>query len=87
MSEVVCHAVALDNGGEIVIPREFRDRHGWDVGTPLITVDADPGVIVTSTDEALDWLQSRWDKRDLVAELLEERRAEVEREGAYVCGL
>ena len=82
MSEVVCYAVALHEGGEIVIPREILDRHGWDVGTPLITVDADPGVIVTSTDEALSLLQSRLDGRDLVAELLEERRAEVEREGA-----
>ena len=82
MSEVVCHAVALDNGGELVIPREFRDRHVWDVGTSLITVDADPGVIVMSTDEALSWLQSLLDGPDLVAELLDERCAEVEREGA-----
>lgn len=81
MSEVVCHAVGLGEFGEITVPREILDRHGWDVGTSLITVDADPGVIVTSTDEALDWLQSRRDDRDLVAELLEERRAEVEREG------
>lgn len=59
MSEVVSHAVGLDECGEIAIPREVLDRHGWDVGTSLITVDADPGVIVTSIDEALDWLQSR----------------------------
>jgi hypothetical protein len=35
-----------------------------------------------STDEALTWLQSRLEVRDLVAELLAERRAEVERENA-----
>jgi hypothetical protein len=35
-----------------------------------------------STDEALTWLQSRLEGRDLVAELLAERRAEVERENA-----
>lgn len=81
MSEVVCHAVGLHECGEITISWEIPDRYGWDVGTSLVTVDADPGVIVTSTDEALDWLQSRRDDRDLVAELLEERRAEVEREG------
>ena len=82
MSEVVCHAVALNDRGEMVIPREILDRRGWDVGTSLIPVDADAGVIVMSIDQALSWLQSRWDGRNLVAELLEERRAEVEREGA-----
>lgn len=82
MSEVVCHAVALNDRGEMVIPREIRGRHGWDAGMPLIAVDADRGVIVMSIDQALSWLQSRWDGRNLVAELLEERRAEGEREGA-----
>jgi len=34
------------------------------------------------TDEALSWLQSRLKGRDLVAELLDDRRAEVKREEA-----
>lgn len=81
MGEVTCHAISLYDRGEVVIPRESLGRHGWDAGTSLITVDADRGVIVISTDEALSWLQSRSDGRDLVATLLDERRAEVEREG------
>lgn len=46
------------------------------------SVDTDAGLLVMSTDEALTWLQSRLEGRDLVAELLAERRAEVERENA-----
>jgi len=80
MSDVVCHAVALDDRGEMVLPREVLDRHGWGIGTSLITVDAGSGVIVMSTDEALSWLQSGLVGRNLVAELLDERRAEVERQ-------
>jgi hypothetical protein len=45
-------------------------------------VDTDAGLIVMSTDEALTWLRSRLEGRDLVAELLADRRAEVEREGS-----
>ena len=82
MGEVTCHAISLGDCGEVVIPREFLGRHGWDAGMSLISVDADPGVIVTSTDEALSWLQSQLDGRDFVATLLDERLAEVEREGA-----
>jgi hypothetical protein len=37
---------------------------------------------VMSTDEALAWLRSRVEGRDLVAELLAERRAEVAADGA-----
>ena len=57
-----------------------RARHGWDAGTFLVAVDTDAGLIVMSTDEALAWLQSRLAGRDLVAELLAERRTEVEQE-------
>jgi bifunctional DNA-binding transcriptional regulator/antitoxin component of YhaV-PrlF toxin-antitoxin module len=82
MSNNVSHSVALGDRGRFVIPIEVRDRHGWGTGASLIAVDTDAGLIVMSTDEALTWLQSRLDGRDLVAELLAERRAEVERENA-----
>lgn len=82
MSGNVSHAVALGDRGRFVIPSEVRARHGWDAGTSLVAVDTDAGLIVMSTDEALAWLQSRLAGRDLVAELLAERRTEVEQEFA-----
>ena len=76
------HSVALGDRGRFVIPSEVRERHGWNTGESLIAVDTDAGLIVMSTDEALTWLRSRLEGRDLVAELLADRRAEVEREGS-----
>ena len=65
-----------------MIPSEVRERHGWNTGASLVAVDTDAGLIVMSTDDALAWLQSRLEGRDLVAELLADRRAEVTGEGA-----
>lgn len=61
-----------------MIPLEVRTRHGWEQGTELIAIDTDAGVLVMSADEGLAWLRSRLAGRDLVAELLAERRAEVD---------
>ncbi len=47
-----------------------------------MALDTDAGVLVMSADEALTWLRSRLEGRDLVAELLAERRADVARETA-----
>ena len=74
------HATALGDRGRFVIPIEVRERHGWQAGTPLVTIDTDAGVLVMSADESLAWLRARVDGRDLVAELLDERRAEVTRD-------
>lgn len=64
------------------MPLEVRERHGWNDGDSLVAVDTDDGLLVMGTDEALSWLQSRLKGRDLVAELLADRRAEVKREEA-----
>lgn len=76
----ISHAIAMGDRGRFVIPRDVRERHAWQEGTPLVAIDTNAGLIVMSTDEALTWLRSRLEGRDLVAELLAERRAEVERE-------
>jgi bifunctional DNA-binding transcriptional regulator/antitoxin component of YhaV-PrlF toxin-antitoxin module len=76
----VAHAVALGDRGRFVIPSDVRERHSWTQGTPLVALDTDAGLILMSQEEALDWLRSRFEGRDLVAELLAERRTEVERE-------
>lgn len=65
-----------------MVPLEVRERHGWNDGDSLVAVDTDDGLLVMGTDEALSWLQSRLKGRDLVAELLADRRAEVKREEA-----
>jgi bifunctional DNA-binding transcriptional regulator/antitoxin component of YhaV-PrlF toxin-antitoxin module len=77
MAPPTAHSLALGDRGRFVIPLEVRTRHGWEQGTELIAVDTDAGVLVMSAEEGLAWLRTRFASRDLVAELLAERRAEV----------
>jgi len=77
MSTNVAHPIALGDRGRLVIPIDVRERHGWEAGTPLVSIDTDAGLLVMSAKEGLAWLRSRLQGRDLVAELLAERAAEV----------
>ena len=82
MSGKSSHSVALGDRGRFVVPNEVRERHGWSTGTPLVVIDTDSGVVVLSTDEALAQLRERIEGRDLVSELLAERRLEIEGDSA-----
>jgi len=77
MSTNVAHPISLGDRGRLVIPIDVRERHGWETGTPLVSIDTDAGLLVMSAKEGLAWLRSRIQWRDLVAELLAERVAEV----------
>lgn len=80
MSVTTTHAITVGDRGRFVLPIEVRERHGWEQGTPLVAVDSDEGLLVMSVAESLAKLRARISGRDLVDELLTERRAEVERE-------
>ena len=80
MSVTTTHAITVGDRGRFVLPIEVRERHGWEQGTPLEAVDSDEGLLVMSVAESLARLRARISGRDLVDELLTERRAEVERE-------
>ena len=36
----------LSTKGQVIIPREIRDRHGWTPGTRLDVEDRDDGILV-----------------------------------------
>jgi bifunctional DNA-binding transcriptional regulator/antitoxin component of YhaV-PrlF toxin-antitoxin module len=78
VTPTTAHPLALGDRGRFVIPQEIRTRHGWDTGTDLIAIDTQAGVLVMSAEQGLAWLRSRLEGRDLVAELIAERRAEVD---------
>jgi bifunctional DNA-binding transcriptional regulator/antitoxin component of YhaV-PrlF toxin-antitoxin module len=80
MTNPSTYPVALGDRGRFVVPVEVRERHGWDQGTSLVALDTDAGMLLMDSDEALAWLRSRIVGRDLVAELLADRRAEVDAE-------
>ncbi|MEY3732748.1 MAG: hypothetical protein RL347_107 [Actinomycetota bacterium] len=81
MAASTAHPLALGDRGRLVIPQEVRAGHGWEQGTELIAIDTEAGVVLMSVEQGLEWLRSRLDGRDLVAELLAERRDEVARQG------
>lgn len=80
MTGTVAHSVVLGDRGRFVVPAAVRERHGWEPGQALVAVDTEAGLILMSADEALAWLQSMLEGRDLVAELLAERRREAHAE-------
>lgn len=82
MSSNVSHATTLGDRGRFVIPSDVRERHGWAPGTSLVAIDTDAGLILMSSDQALEWLRSRLEGRDLVGELLADRRREAEAENS-----
>lgn len=80
MTVQTTHALTLGDRGRFVIPIEVRERHGWAPGESLMAVDTDEGLLLMSVSEGLAWLRGRLGGRDLVQELLDERRAEVKAE-------
>ena len=79
LSNQVAHPVALGDRGSFVIPAEVRLRHGWDKGSPLVSIDTEEGFLVMSADRALDLIRESFKGRDPVAELLADRKDEVDR--------
>ena len=41
-------SVRLSTKGQLVIPREIRDRHGWSEGVELVLADQDDSVVLRS---------------------------------------
>jgi bifunctional DNA-binding transcriptional regulator/antitoxin component of YhaV-PrlF toxin-antitoxin module len=82
MADSTAHAVAMGDRGRFVVPAAVRERHGWQAGQDLVAIDTEAGLVVMAPAEALEWLRSRLVGRDLVAELLQDRRAEVRRESS-----
>ncbi len=80
LNNPIPYPVALGDRGRFVIPVEVRQRHGWEKGTSLVSIDTEEGFLVMSADQALELVRASFKDRDPVAELLAERRQEVERE-------
>lgn len=72
--------VTLGDRGRLVIPADVRRRQRWGAGTPLIFVDTADGVVVMSREQARERIRQQLEGKELVEELLSERRLEAERE-------
>lgn len=70
----------MGDRGRLVIPADVRSDLNWTQGTRLILIESDAGVTLLTVDQARTMLKEQLAGRDLVAELIAERRTEAARE-------
>lgn len=76
------YALVMGDRGRLVIPADIRARVGLEAGTPLILVDSPTGLLLLTRTQARAMIKEQLAGKDLVAELIAERRAEAAAESA-----
>ncbi|MGH3357932.1 MAG: AbrB/MazE/SpoVT family DNA-binding domain-containing protein [Nocardioidaceae bacterium] len=76
------YTVSMGDRGRLVVPAELRDRLRLSSGTPLVLVETPHGVVMTTREQLHDLVRENLAGRDLVQDLLDERRAAAERDDA-----
>jgi bifunctional DNA-binding transcriptional regulator/antitoxin component of YhaV-PrlF toxin-antitoxin module len=71
------HAIVMGDRGRLVIPADVRSSANLVPGTPLILVDSPSGLLLLTRAQARAMIKAQLSGKDLVAELLAERRAEA----------
>ena len=74
------HAFTVGDRGRVVLPSRLRQNRAWPEGTTLIAIESATGVVVASRDELESIVAKQLAGIDLVAQLLEERRASAARD-------
>lgn len=74
------YSVTMGDRGRLVVPAELRERLDLSSGTPLVLIDTPHGVVMTTRDQLKELVRADLAGRDLVRDLLAERRAAAERE-------
>jgi bifunctional DNA-binding transcriptional regulator/antitoxin component of YhaV-PrlF toxin-antitoxin module len=76
------HALVMGDRGRLVIPADVRSSAKLEAGTPLILVDSPSGLLLLTRAQARALIKAQLSGKDLVAELLAERRAEAAADSA-----
>ena len=71
------YAVVMGDRGRLVVPAELRERLNLAPGTPLVLFETSAGVVLTTREQLKQLVRGRLADRDLVSELLAERRREA----------
>ncbi|WP_026204443.1 AbrB/MazE/SpoVT family DNA-binding domain-containing protein [Actinomycetospora chiangmaiensis] len=69
------YAVSMGDRGRLAVPAELREHLGLTAGSPLLLVETEAGIVVTTRERARDLVRRQLQGEDLVGELLAERRA------------
>jgi AbrB family looped-hinge helix DNA binding protein len=67
----------MGDRGRLVVPAELRERLHLEPGTHLVLFETSAGVVLTTREQLKDLVRKRLADRDLVGELLAERRREA----------
>jgi bifunctional DNA-binding transcriptional regulator/antitoxin component of YhaV-PrlF toxin-antitoxin module len=65
----------MGDGGQVVFPADIRERRSWHTGTRLVAVETRSGVLLADRADIEALVSRQLAGRDLVSELLDERRA------------
>ena len=65
----------MGDRGRLVVPAELREHLGLTAGSPLLLVETEAGIVVTTRERARELVRRQLQGGDLVAELVDERRA------------
>ena len=71
------YSVVMGDRGRLVVPAELRERLNLIPGTPLVLFETSAGVVLTTREQLKALVRQRLADRDLVGELLAERRREA----------
>lgn len=72
----------MGDRGRLVVPQELRERAGLNEGRQVVLIETPDGVLLTTREQSRNLVRADLQGKDLVAQLLADRRAEVARESA-----
>jgi bifunctional DNA-binding transcriptional regulator/antitoxin component of YhaV-PrlF toxin-antitoxin module len=65
----------MGDRGRLVVPADVRERAGLVTGTPLVLVETPAGLVLLTREQLKRRIRDQLSGRDLVADLLADRRA------------
>jgi AbrB family looped-hinge helix DNA binding protein len=72
------YSVVMGDRGRLVVPAELRERLNLAPGTPLVLFETSAGVVLCTREQLKSLVRERLADRDLVGELIADRRREAE---------
>jgi AbrB family looped-hinge helix DNA binding protein len=71
------YSVVMGDRGRLVVPAELRERLKLAPGTTLVLFETSAGVVLCTREQLKSLIRERLADRDLVAELIADRRREA----------
>ena len=76
------YSIRMGNRGRLVVPSDVRMRAGLAEGTPMVLVESENGLVLLTREQLLTRVRRHLGGRDLIGDLLEQRRSDAAREDA-----